>query len=65
MLVDVTVDHRRVYYQWYHLSLPTTFAGRSFCRTITDQEFLLSDPGTGEVVFSFPLPMVALHVRGG
>lgn len=31
---------------------------------ITDDAFLLSDPDTGEIVFSFPLPMVALNVRG-
>lgn len=28
------------------------------------QTFLLTDMGTGEIVFSFPLPMVALGVRG-
>jgi hypothetical protein len=64
MLVDVTPDNRQVYFQGYHVSLPTTFAGRQFHRTITDNEFLLSDPGTSEIVFSFPLPMIALEVRG-
>ncbi|WP_396278332.1 integrase core domain-containing protein [Glutamicibacter creatinolyticus] len=64
LLVHVTKDNRQVYYQGYHLSLPTPFSGRQFCRTITEREFMLSDPDTGEVVMSFPLPMVALHVRG-
>jgi len=43
--------------------LPMTFAGRQFYRTITDEEFFLSDMATGEVVFSFPLPMVAIKNR--
>ncbi|MFB0836107.1 hypothetical protein ACX8Z9_14205 [Arthrobacter halodurans] len=47
------------------MSLPTTFTGREFHRTITDDEFLLSDIASGEVVFFFPLPMMALQVRGG
>lgn len=63
-IVHVTRENRQVYYQGLHVSLPTTFAGREFYRTITDDEFLLTDPATGEVVFSFPLPMVALQVRG-
>lgn len=63
-IVEVTRDNRQVYYQGLHVSLPSTFAGREFYRTITDTEFLLSDPATGEIVFSFPLPMVALQVRG-
>ena len=33
-------------------------------RTITDDEFLLSDINSGEVVFSFPLPLAALEARG-
>lgn len=63
-LVQVTDANRQVYYQGYHLSLPTTYAGRRYYRTITDDEFLLTEPATGEIVFSFPLPMVALNVRG-
>ena len=63
-IVEVTRDNRQVYYQGLHVSLPSTFAGREFYRTITDTEFLLSDPVTGEIVLSFPLPMVALQVRG-
>lgn len=63
-LVEVTAANRQIYYQGYHVSLPTTFAGREFYRTINDTEYLLADPTSGEVVFSFPLPMIALQVRG-
>lgn len=63
MLVDVTSANRQVYYQGYQVGLPTTFAGRQFHRTITSDEFLLSDPDTSEIVFSFPLPMIALQMR--
>lgn len=38
------------------------YADRQFYRAITDDAFLLSDPTTDEIVFSFPLPMVALNV---
>lgn len=62
-IVEVTKANRQVYYQGYHVTLPTTYADRQFYRTITDDAFLLSDPATGEIVFSFPLPMVALNVR--
>ncbi|WP_417235129.1 hypothetical protein [Arthrobacter sp.] len=64
MLVDVTADNRQVYYQGYQVGLPTTFAGRQFHRTVTEHEFLLSDPDTSEIVFSFPLPLIALKMRG-
>lgn len=63
-LVTVTKANRQVYYQGYHVSMPATFGGRQFYRTITDDEFLLSDIETGQVLFSFPLPLVALQVRG-
>lgn len=62
-VVEVTAANRQVYYHGYAVRLPTTFGGREFYRTITDDEFLLSDITTGEVVMSFPLPMVALRVR--
>ena len=62
-VVEVTPANRQVYYQGFHVSLPTTFAGRTFYRTITADEFLLADPDSGEIVFSFPLPMIALQVR--
>lgn len=64
LLVEVTSVNRKVYFHGYFISLPTTMAGRRYYRTINDDEYLLSDPDTGEIVFSFPLPMVALHVRG-
>ncbi|MER8026338.1 integrase core domain-containing protein [Glutamicibacter protophormiae] len=64
MLVDVTRDNRQTYYKGYHLSLPSTFADRQFIRTISETEFILSDPETAEVAFSFPLPMIALKVHG-
>ncbi|KSU68211.1 IS481 family transposase [Arthrobacter sp. NIO-1057] len=64
MLVEVTKANRRTFYQGFHISLPTSFARRQFIRTITDTEFLLSDPKTSEIVMSFPLPMVALKVEG-
>lgn len=63
-IVEVTLSNRQVYFQGFHVSLPTTFAERTFYRSIKDDEFLLADPTTGEVVFSFPLPMIALRVRG-
>lgn len=62
-LVTVTSANRQVYYHGYHVSLPSTFADRQFFRTITDEAFLLTDMLTGEIVFSFPLPMIALGVR--
>lgn len=62
-LVEVTKANRQVYYQGYHVSLPTTYADCQFYRTITDDAFLLTDPATGEITFSFPLPMVAMNVR--
>ncbi|WP_427019324.1 integrase core domain-containing protein (plasmid) [Pseudarthrobacter sp. P1] len=62
-LVDITRANRQVYYQGFHVSLPMTYADRQFYRTITDDSFLLTDPATGEIVFSFPLPMIALNVR--
>jgi hypothetical protein len=46
------------------VKLPTTYASRQFYRRITDDEFSLADPRTGQIVFSFPLPMLALNVNG-
>jgi len=64
MMIEVTKVNRQVYYQGYQVSLPATYAERKFYRTITDGAFWLIEPDTGEIVFSFPLPMIALHVRG-
>lgn len=63
-VVSVTRANRQVYYHGYHVSLPSTFSDRQYFRTITDEALLLTDMVTGEIVFSFPLPMVALGVRG-
>ena len=62
-VVEVTRANHQVYYQGLQVSLPMTFAGRQFYRTITDEAFILSDMVTGEIVFSFPLPMVAIKGR--
>lgn len=62
-VVTVTKANRQVYYHGYHVSLPSTFSDRQYFRTITEEAFLLTDMVTGEIVFSFPLPMVALGVR--
>ena len=64
LLVEVSPANRQVYYQDYNLSLLTTFAGHRFYRSISANEFHFADPDTLEVVFWFPLPMMALHVRG-
>ena len=62
-VVEVTPANHQVYYQGLRVSLPMTFAGRQFYRTITDEAFILSDMFTGEIVFAFPLPMVAIKDR--
>lgn len=62
-IVEVTKANHQVYYQGLQVSLPMTFAGRKFYRTITKTEFFLSDMVTGEIVFSAPSPMVAINAR--
>lgn len=64
ILVEVMRDQRKVFYKGQQISVPSTLAGRQYCRTVTDEEFLLSDPDTGEVVMSFPLPMMAMQKNG-
>lgn len=59
----MTKSNRQVYYQGYHIRLPSPYGGHRFYRTITDEEFMLTDITSGQVVFSFPLPMIALHVK--
>lgn len=44
--------------------MPTAYGGREYYRTITDKVFLLAAPRSGEVVFSFPLPLVASRANG-
>lgn len=63
-IVATTKENHQVYFHGLHVKLPVKYGGREFFRTITDDEFLLVDPRSGEVVFSFPVPMVALRVRG-
>ncbi len=63
LLVRVNKDNCQAYYRGKQISLPHTYADRQFLRTITDNEFILSDPDTAEVVLSFALPMVALRVH--
>ena len=53
MLVDVVKDQRKLFYKGLHISVPSRMAGRQYYRMVTDQEFFLSDPDTGEVVMSF------------
>ncbi|NKG20594.1 hypothetical protein [Paeniglutamicibacter terrestris] len=57
-------EQRKVFYKGEHISVPASLAGRQYCRTVTDGEFLLSNPDTGEVVMSFPLPMTAMYWSG-
>lgn len=57
----MTRDNGQVYYQEFHISLPSTFTARVSHRTITGTEFLLSDPVAGDRVL---VPMVAVPVRG-
>lgn len=63
LLVRVEKDNCQAYYQGKQISLPQTYADRQFLRTIAEDEFILSDPDTAEVVLSFPLPLVALRVH--
>ncbi|MGP5411656.1 integrase core domain-containing protein [Glutamicibacter ardleyensis] len=61
VLVEVMRKQRKVLYKRQHISVPASLAGRQYCRTVTDDEFVLPDPDTGEVVMSFPLPMTAMY----
>lgn len=63
-IVEVTKENHQVYFHGLHLKLPAKYGGREYYRAITDDEFLLADPRSGEVVFSFPLPLAALRVQG-
>lgn len=63
-IVTVTKDNHQVYYKGLQIKLPAHYGDREYYRTISEDEFVVADPSTGEVVFSFPLPMVALRVNG-
>lgn len=55
-IVMVISENHQVYYQGLQIKFPTAYGGREYNRTITAKEFTLTDPRTGEVVFSFPCP---------
>lgn len=63
-IVETTKENHQVYFHGLCVKLPVKYGNRQFFRTITDDEFLLVDPRSGEVVFSFPLPLAALRVQG-
>lgn len=62
-IVAITKDNHQVYFHGLCIKLPVGVGGREYFRTVTDDEFILADPRSGEVVFSFPLPMVALGAK--
>lgn len=64
LLVRVTKDNHQVYYQGLQVKLPSSYGGQEFYQVVTEKEFLLVDPRSGQVTVSFPLPLVALRVRG-
>lgn len=57
-------DWRKVFYQDQQIFVPSTLAGRLYCRIVTDEEFLVSDPETGGVIMSFRLLTTAMHMTG-
>lgn len=63
-IVAITKDNHQVYFHGLCIKLPVSVGGREYFRTITDDEFILADPRSGEVMFSFPLPLTALGARG-
>lgn len=64
ILIEIKKDQRKVFYQGQHISVPSSLAGRQYARIVTEDEFVLFDPDTGEVVMSFPLPLTALYKSG-
>lgn len=64
MIAEVPQSNRQVYCHGHAVRRSTTFGGREPSRTITDDQFLLSDISIGEAVMSFRPPMVAPRVRG-
>src|SRR5699024_5217267 len=55
-IVTLTKENHQLYYKGLQIKLPAHYGGREYYRTISDDEFVVADPRTGEVVFSFPLP---------
>lgn len=64
VLIEIKKDQRKVFYKGQHISVPSSLADRQYARIVTDDEFVLFDPDTGEVVMSFPLPLTALYKSG-
>lgn len=63
-IVEVTKEVHQVYFHGCCIKLPTKYGGREYYRSVTEDEFVLADPRSGEVVFSFPLPLMALRASG-
>lgn len=63
-IITLTKANRQVYYKGLQIKLPAHYGDWEYCRTITEEEFVVADPRIGEVIFSFPLPLVALRVTG-
>ena len=64
ILIEIKKDQRKVFYQGQHISVPSSLADRQYARIVTEDEFVLFDPDTGEVVMSVPLPLTALYKSG-
>lgn len=64
ILIEIKKDQRKVFYQGQHISVSSSLADRQYARIVTDDEFVVFDPDTGEVVMSFPLPLTPLYKSG-
>ena len=56
VLLQGTLKVYKTNHKGQQIFLPSTFARRRFVQTITEQDFMLSDPDTAEIVLWFPLP---------
>jgi len=63
-IITLSKANRQVYYKGLQIKLPAHYGDRECYRTISEDEFVVADPRSGEFVFSFPLPLVALQVTG-
>lgn len=61
--VEVTKENPQVYFQGWCVKLSIKYGGREYYRSISEEEFVLADPRSGEAVFSFPQPLTALRVQ--
>ena len=64
VLIEIMRDQRGALSQDQQIYVPSTFEERRYCRIVTDEECLVSDPDTGEVVMSFRFLTRAMHMRG-